>query len=373
MSVCGDGYVDAALGEQCDPPDGTTCDATCHTIRCGDGRRAGSEQCDDGNTTNLDGCDANCKFEQDHRVNWLRLPMGNAATDNFCRANALGGAIVGAIAQSTVGNSLTSGVGDGSITIAFKFFGLTDLTGTNDATVMMGLLGGRPVAGAGYMGATDLDWWYTTDAATIDATRTPKTFVNGNIVGSVLNATASNITLTVTLAGSPAVLVLNNVRVTATSGASSAPTVSTGATPGHLAAENLDPALTSFASSGAQTATGSDKLCGDVTASSLQSVLAPTALVGCGLTKCNECFTATNTLLDILVTGCGSLLGAQINPTNPDHSTVAGTTYRFTVNAAHVVNGCTDQNRNPVPLATCLANAEYSTYFRFTTDRVIMK
>jgi cysteine-rich repeat protein len=69
--VCGDGHVDA--GEQCD--DGNTtngdgCSASCTTETpppphacCGDGHLDAGEQCDDGNTTNGDGCSATCTIE----------------------------------------------------------------------------------------------------------------------------------------------------------------------------------------------------------------------------------------------------------------------------------------------------------------------
>lgn len=55
---CGDSRVDASLGEQCDPPDGWTCSSSCRSITCGDGRVEGPEQCDPPNTTV---CAANCR------------------------------------------------------------------------------------------------------------------------------------------------------------------------------------------------------------------------------------------------------------------------------------------------------------------------
>jgi cysteine-rich repeat protein len=377
-SACGDGFVDTSRGEQCDPPNGTTCDATCKNVVCGDGKRGGKEQCDDGNKTDLDGCDHACNFEQDQRVNWLQLPMGNTATDTYCTINALGAAIVGGIAQNDVQMSLTNGVGDGSITIAFKMFGLTDLSGVQSQTVMMGLVGGTPAAAPGgvtYSGAKDLDWWYTVDPNTIDGTRTPKTLLTGTVASQVLNGTAATVPLTITIAGAVANLTINNVKMTSSIGATSKPTVSGAAmtTPGHLATENLDPALVSYASAGLQTAAGGAKLCGNVTALSLSQVKAPTALVGCGLTNCTQCFTATNTLLDVLVSGCGSIIGTQIRAVQPDQSSTPGVTYKLTLNGTHQVTGCTDNKGNTVALATCLAAAEYSSYFRFTTDRVIVK
>jgi hypothetical protein len=59
---CGDGTVNAGLGEQCDPPNLTDCTASCQTYTgyCGDGYvDAGlGEQCDPPNTTN---CTASCQ------------------------------------------------------------------------------------------------------------------------------------------------------------------------------------------------------------------------------------------------------------------------------------------------------------------------
>jgi cysteine-rich repeat protein len=69
--ACGDGTVDA--GEQCD--DGNTtngdgCSSTCQTEpppppppACGDGTVDAGEQCDDGNTANGDGCSSTCQTE----------------------------------------------------------------------------------------------------------------------------------------------------------------------------------------------------------------------------------------------------------------------------------------------------------------------
>jgi cysteine-rich repeat protein len=60
--VCGDGHV--AGTEQCDDGngvDGDGCDNNCKTTACGNGVITAGETCDDGNTTNGDGCDSNCK------------------------------------------------------------------------------------------------------------------------------------------------------------------------------------------------------------------------------------------------------------------------------------------------------------------------
>ncbi len=62
---CGDGTVNAACGEQCDPP-GAACTALCQNVPvCGDGvvSADAGETCDDGNTADCDGCSATCRLE----------------------------------------------------------------------------------------------------------------------------------------------------------------------------------------------------------------------------------------------------------------------------------------------------------------------
>ena len=68
VTFCGDGIVQAALGEECD--DGNTnngdgCNSSCMIEFCGDGSvQVGlGEECDDGNNINEDGCSAICTIE----------------------------------------------------------------------------------------------------------------------------------------------------------------------------------------------------------------------------------------------------------------------------------------------------------------------
>ena len=69
FAECGDGKINAVAGEECD--DGNTnnidgCSANCIVETCGDGTLnfSGSslEECDDGNSTNGDGCDNDCSI-----------------------------------------------------------------------------------------------------------------------------------------------------------------------------------------------------------------------------------------------------------------------------------------------------------------------
>lgn len=68
FETCGNGTVD--MGEDCDGGDGrawdtSTCDADCTTPTCGDGYlNPHAEACDDGNTSNGDGCSSTCIIEE---------------------------------------------------------------------------------------------------------------------------------------------------------------------------------------------------------------------------------------------------------------------------------------------------------------------
>jgi cysteine-rich repeat protein len=377
-SQCGDGFVDSAGGEECEPPNTASCAANCKSIVCGNGRRDPGEQCDDGATSNLDGCDATCRFEQDHRINYLKMKF---ATDSFCPANQLGAAITGSTAQGQLQMSLDSNIADGMTSITMKFLGLDDLTGTSDPAIELGILNATPVMGAGYSGTSDLDWWYTVDPMSIDATRGPKTKMSGAIAAKVLTAGPSNIGLTLALGGAPATLRMTATRVSVTNSSTvSAPAASTGATPGHIADEHLDPAVMSFPSLGQQmSATGEGKLCGNISALSLSKVPIAMGLVGCGFLKCSQCYTASNSLLDAIVNGC-TVFTDQIAATQPDSGkddpdappAGAGPPYKLT-STGNAVTGCQDKSGNAVDLTACLQDAVYSSYFHFTTDRIILK
>jgi cysteine-rich repeat protein len=383
LTSCGDGVVDPAAGEQCEPPNTPGCDAMCKKVAivvCGNGVRDAGEQCDDGNTKNLDGCDASCKFEQDQRANYLTMQF---ATDAYCTANALGAAISGTTAQGQLQTSLDNGVKDGSTTIAFKLLGLDDLTGTADPQVDLGVMNASPFTNNGmlaYDGTNDLDWWYTVDPLSIDASRNPLTKLPGSISAKTFTGGPGTVVLNLIFAGSPAPLKLSNVMVTGTIGATSAPLASMGGNPpGHLAGEHLDPALQSFATMGQKTANGAAKLCGNVSAASLAKVPIPAALVGGGLTACSQNYAATNSLLDVIIGGCTIFFIQQIKTTQPDtvDSAVpvagAGGPYKLSANAQKVVSTCKDKSNATVDLATCLDAAAYSSFFKFATDRVIVK
>ncbi|HUJ26980.1 MAG TPA: hypothetical protein VLW85_13230 [Myxococcales bacterium] len=339
---------------------------------CGNGIREAGEQCDDGNTENLDGCDETCHFEQEQRADAVTMQFGTSAT---CAANALGGAIASA-AQSQFQTSVTTSVANGSLTMAFKFMGLADLTGAGSQSFRLGALTGSPYAapsGETYNGASDLDWWYATSSADYDGNRDPTQALDATLSGNKLSAGPGSMSLTLAFGGGPVALAASNVRIGATIGSSSAPTEAS-ATPGHLPGEHLDPSLKSFASM------SGGSFCGNLSALSMSKAMVPSALLS--QAACQG-ITTSNSLLDLMVAGCKiSVIGLPvtvITATQPDQVDAgaapagAGGPYKLSLGSGSRVTGCADKGGAAVNLAQCLAAAAYSSYLTFTSDRVIMK
>ncbi len=329
---------------------------------CGNGIREAGEQCDDGNNINLDGCSSTCKFEQDQRANSLAF-MGT--TDSFCAKNVLGTAAITSTGLSQLNSSLSTNVANGTTNLFLVFLGLTDLTGTTTQSgFQVGVLDGTLATPytSGFSGSSDLDWWYNFDPAIVSGSNVPTAQLSGSITGSVLSAGPGFITLSGLFGSS--LLVMANSAISAPIGTSSTPTVSgSGTPPGHLASENLDPSLQSFTNLG--NASGKGKLCGAITAQSLQQTPIPSAFVS-GSTACtNPVYTTNNSMLDVLVSGCQVLgLITVINPTQPDTQVSEPPLCLLTADpSTHIVTSG----------QSCVQADAYSSYFQFTTDRVIVK
>jgi cysteine-rich repeat protein len=338
---------------------------------CGNGVREPGEQCDDGNTTNLDGCDATCLFEQNQRVNSLSMVF---ATDTTCTQNVLGASTFASTVQSQIASGLAAGVADGSTSILLRMLSLEDLTGTTDAAVGVGVLSGSPVAGAGYDGTNDVDWWYTADPTTIDANRNPLAIMPGSIVAKTLATGFGTATIGLNLfGGGVAPITMFRLVVRSTNGATSTPAVSSGTPPGHLGSEQLDPALVSYQTS------ASGSLCGKMSAASLAAIPVPVPFTT-GTSACTQGYSVgTNSLLDVVVGGCTVFIIPAVHATQPDAFDPAapvlgaGPPYKLAVNALRQVTTCTDNTNAPVNLAACLQASGYSSYLHFTSDRVIIK
>jgi cysteine-rich repeat protein len=339
---------------------------------CGNGVRETGEQCDDGNTANLDGCDADCGFEQLQRVMYLKMQFG---TDDFCPANALGGAIVNSQVRDELQGAIDSGVADGSLSLILQALDVVDLTGTNEPSFELGFLTGPPETRDGtlaYDGTNDLDWWYLIDPSGLDAFRRPVEVLPASITDRLLGAGPGRLQTPVFADGTP--LRLAAARLSITVGASSAPLISsTGDPPGHLPSENLDPALVSYAACGTPTDAGAGRLCGNATARSLAAIPISDTLV----TTCGEGYSATNTMLDVIVSGCTYLTIRLIRPTQPDAidpeapQPGAGGPYRLIADSLRRVTACTDRDGALVDLEMCLDAAAYTTFFKLAMDRVI--
>ncbi len=343
---------------------------------CGDSVRSGSEQCDDGNTSNLDACDSTCRFEQTHRVNELKLQFN---TSLVCATNALGGAFSGGTAQASFQAALDNGVGDGSTSLLLRMLGLEDLSGTNDASIQLGLLNASPIlpGASPYDGHNDLDWWYAPRLAEVDAQGIPTSLLPGSATDGVLNAGPGSAILRLGLGTGVTPWSVSSIRLLVTRGGSSTPLTSTSVSPGHLANENLDPLLQSFATAGQPVGTAGGSLCANLSADSLRQTPVPAAFLDCGAFNCTQCYTIANSLLDVVVGGC-NIFGQQVSATQPDTSDPAapaagnGPPYTLSANAQRVVTTCCSQGVQ-VPLAACLLSAAYSSFHKFSTNRVIAR
>ncbi len=346
---------------------------------CGNGVRDGGEQCDDGNSTNLDGCDADCRFDQAQRAVWFKMQF---STDTVCTQNALGRAFAGAAVRNSLQSEIDSRVGTGAFSLVLPALDASDVSGTNDPSFELGFLTASPEPGGGYHGTNDLDWWHVIDPATLTPAREPLFLLPASITNSALVAGPGAAVLPqVFMAGGP-LLRLALARLSISVGPTSTPLVSaSGDPPGHLVSENLDPSLTCYATCGSPNATASGHLCGNMTARSLAQTPIVQGLVGCGLFTCTQCYTAANTMLDVIVGGCAiSMLGNQILATHPDASDPAapiagaGAPYQLVWSTTtKSVVGCRDRNNQTVDLNTCLDSAAYSSFFRLATNRVIPK
>lgn len=371
QSVCSN----ACVNEQTDPHNCGACGNVCANGQlcsngacttpapvCGNGIREAGEQCDDGNTTNLDGCSSTCQFEQNQRVTSLALL---SSTDAFCGHNELGVSAFTSIALGQFNPSLNASIAAGTANQFFIFTGLTDLTGkSSQSGIQVGMIDGTLASPytTGFSGSSDLDWWYTFDPNSVNLNNnTPVSQVTASIASSVLTAGPGTINIPNFFGTTPPIWPFFNSTLSVPIGAASAPAESSsGNPPGHLAAEHLDPNLQSFASMGS--ASGEGKLCGAISATTLAETPAPASLVSGGSTPCAEGYTSSNSMLDVLVSGC-TVLFKVINPSQPDTVLSGSSVCPLTVGANHVVNAS----------PACLAQDGYSAYVQFTTDRVIVK
>jgi cysteine-rich repeat protein len=331
---------------------------------CGDGKLDPGEQCDDGNRFDLDGCDANCKYEVVDRMTAFALSSSTAPS--FCTpaTNALGTRALAGLALSNFNSAFQSAIAGGTMNSFIQFLGLTDDTGQSGASFGIGVLGGTldPAKGT-WPGNNPLDWWFLADGAAVSMGLPAGTPLGGTIAASTLTAGPGNVPLALNFGGVPWLFKMVQARM---SGTIAGPADVPAPPPGQLQS-----GLTVFQSI---TANGSGQgLCGGVTVASLAAVPVPSVLTT-GSTACQACtgsatYTACagntvdatcNSFLDVLVGGCKVVLcvNAVVNPTQPDMP--AGTS----VQQLSLGTG------NKVPASQIAGNGDaYSAYYTFTANR----
>jgi cysteine-rich repeat protein len=347
------------------------------TASCGNGILEGNEECDDGNNLNFDGCNASCHVEQSQRFTSMQMQF---STDGVCAANALGGAIVLSYAQTQLQTGLTNGVNSGSISILLTLVGATDSPGTNQSGLVVGVLGGAPEQPAGspsYNGSSDLDWWYLPDSASVNASGEPTAKLAANASGGVLSAGPGSFTLPLTIGAGVTQLGMSAATLHALIGSNSAPTESTtGLPPGYLPSQHLSPNFRSVETTGSTDVSQAGTLCGNVSAASLATALLPSSVTqGCT----SPTYTASNTILDLIIGGCSFFGVTAVTATQPDKVDSsqpiagAGAPYTLSASSGVTVDTCKDKSGAKVNLDKCLAAATYSSYFKFATDRVLIR
>ena len=365
-AVCGVGSI--CLGGICAPS------------VCGDAYRDGTrgEQCDDGNVVNLDACDGACKFEQTHRVTSLQMLWDE---DAYCTVNALGGA-VGSAARNSFQGDINTGVRDGSVSSLFTFAAGADLAGASGPATIGSLSGNPTTNAAPYDGRASLDWWYTPNPEHIDANRKARAMLTGSFSGSTLDATGT-MNLMISVGGGLANMAVYGAKLQMAVSAVNTPAVAAAnAPPGHVAAEHLAPNLQSFSAGGNTSSSPNARMCGNVSAASLNETPVPLTLLPGGSYPCKQGYTTANRFIDVLVNGCTAKVFIDITvirPTPPDQVTgqpAAGQGAPYTLQidpSSKRVTGCQDKSGASVSLQSCLAAAAYSVSFRYATNRVIVR
>jgi cysteine-rich repeat protein len=328
---------------------------------CGNGTVEGTEQCDDGNLYDLDGCDSSCRYEVIQRM--TDLSIGTTAGPAFCvnTGNALGTKLITSLAIGQLNPPLQKAVVGGTLNVFTQFLGLSDLTGASGTGFQMGVLNGAldPAKGTWPAAGGTIDWSFLVDPSTVSQGQPTGLLQNGTITAGALTAGPSTVNLALSIGGSVAIMTMRDAKISATIPSTPAPDAPA-PPPAKIAA-----GLTVFQT---MTATGADQgLCGDVTVASLAQIPVPSALTT-GTTKCSEGYTSCasgpvsatcNSLLDVFVGGC-SLLGgsvAVINPTQPD--VAAGTSVQTLSVGAN----------KKVTLPSATDDDAYSAYLQFTANR----
>jgi cysteine-rich repeat protein len=349
---------------------GSTCNAQGSCMGCGNGVIEGSEQCDDGNVNNLDGCNSTCKYEVFTRVTSITFSGTTAPAALGCTpaTNKLGTAAWTSTALSQFNPDLTNEVNGGSGNLLFQFLGIDDLTGVTDSALQLGVVSAvlDPAKGT-WPGNNPIDWWFLIDKSGLDASNLPVNLLTAGLNNRNLTAAGPN-DITISLGSILPNLRMRSMRLAATVNGN--PSANTPAPPPQL----LAPSVKVF-----QTITGNGAgqgICGNITVESLAKVPVPQEFAAGGTYACTGLCSGShsytycgagqpvgpgcNSMLDMIIGGCKApvICIAAVNPTQPD---VTGDGYQGTL---------TIGTSNKVPDTQTTGNTRsYSAYFMFTANR----
>jgi cysteine-rich repeat protein len=336
---------------------------------CGDAMLQAPEECDDGNSKNLDGCNAGCKYEVVDRMTAISLQSVSAPAYCSPTANVLGRAF-SSTALGPINAELQQSISGGALNNLLYFAGLEDPSGaSNDSSLAIGFLPAVPdVANGPWPGGAALDFWFRVPSASVDAQGVPLNSLLGTLTARSLDAGPGLLKLPLAIGGTPSTLSVSNARLRASLNATPAPNLP--APPPAI----LAPDLTVFQ---AITGSGSGQgICGNVTVESLAHIPVPASLASGAASACLACtgsraYTACsgstvelgcNSMLDVLIGGCKTLLCfvTLVTPTQPDVPAPGSAS----VQPLSLGSG------NAVPSNQSTGNADaYSSYFKFDANR----
>jgi hypothetical protein len=258
--------------------------------------------------------------------------------------NVLGTKTLTTFSVPILNSSVTNDIDAGTLNVMTQLLGLSDLTGgtSESSGLSLGVLNGKldPAKGT-WPNQSPIDWWFLADSTTV-SNGLPTSTVSTTLSNRQLNAGPADVTIVLSLGGSPSPLEVRGAYLVGTLDGTPAPNVP--APPPAKLASGLTVVQT-------MTANGANQgLCGNITVESLAQVPIPAMLssaASAGSAATHPCTAACpnsnvytycgmgmpvgpncNSLLDVLVGGCNvattsalcglSGLTEVVNPTQPD-------------------------------------------------------
>jgi cysteine-rich repeat protein len=292
---------------------------------CADGAITGTEQCDDENTTHLDGCDNLCRYEQVQLITDITF---RSSSTTLCGGRRSLNNALSVFAQAFLQIPIADAISAGTLNILFDLLDLDDPAGVTDSSLSVGV-----VAGSVYLthppgpgSIATLDAWYLAGSDQLDGD-VPAIQVDATLSGRHLNAGPFDVDIPLGTASVPV------------TGAQLSTTLSTTRSMPSAPPDALREGFTTFEGS-----TGI--LCGDVPQEALDAIPAPSDLLSychdqsyvlCETNDTNGCAS----VLDVLVGGCtesDAFPPTLVTATNPDDEGNYGVVFNIATTRVHLVD-----------------------------------